>query len=298
MYDNYKMIKKQIKILNNSVQNNEPILIKNFLKNYDLKEIDKFINNQEMMNYPVFNILNYINLEKINFVNNFVKEIQENENYELNKSIKEIRIWMHDKGHKTKSHYDGNGIYVINLCLNGRKKFILSKPNSQITIPFINLTLFDTAIDKREFIVEKYDLFLIPSYWFHEVIALQDNTITININFINKNEKIDNHNLTKFKLHKFFNTPFTEEKIFNFIDTQKINPINFLFEYIKESFILILVITIIILIEKKFKIELMSKLMISLGSLTLFFGKKTLGMLNIFFYNFLIQYHALNFMIK
>ena len=79
---------------------------------------------------------------------------------------------------------------------------------------------------------------------------------------------------------------------------QKINPINFLFEYIKESFILILVITIIILIEKKFKIELMSKLMISLGSLTLFFGKKTLGMLNIFFYNFLIQYHALNFMIK
>ena len=43
MYDNYKMIKKQIKILNNSVQNNEPILIKNFLKNYDLKEIDKFI---------------------------------------------------------------------------------------------------------------------------------------------------------------------------------------------------------------------------------------------------------------
>lgn len=283
---------KHIDLINKYVKNNDPLLIKNFLKDYDLKQLNKIICN---CNTNKFDLFDFVNLEKIDYIKKLFKIIGNNENYKLNANIKEVRTWKHNKGHITKFHYDGNGINVINLCLSGKKKFILTKPNSQITIPFTNITMLNTAREQKEYIVEKYDLFLIPSYWFHKVIALEDNTQTININFINKNELIDPNNLMKLKLHQFFQTGLTKQKIFDFISDKSINPFVFAIEYIKESILLLLFISVIILMEKKYKIELINKLIILLGALTLIISKKTSGMLDIFYYNFAIQSKLLDF---
>lgn len=47
------------------------------------------------------------------------------------------------KNNITQWHYDGNGIDVINICFNCKKK-LLSEPNRQIVIPFTNITLLET----------------------------------------------------------------------------------------------------------------------------------------------------------
>jgi hypothetical protein len=290
-------MKTNIEKIINAIKDNKPILIKNFInKNTYKTEINNLLhelkNDKKIQLNPnkdnfLFKNFFYRDLKNYNFYTDINKSLSDNNFLECST---ESRIWMHKKNNLTKYHYDGNGINVINICLNGKKKFLLTKPNTQITLPFTNMSLMNTQNKVEEFIVEKYDLFLIPQFWFHEVLTMEENTVTLNVRIINKKCKIDNNNLMKYKLHNLFNTDMINEGIMNVANKQKISLINFCKHYFIESLLIILLITLCFIIQKTVNININGIVIIIISILTFLKGKESVGMLNIFSYNYIIQY--------
>ena len=231
-------------------------------------------------------------LDNYNFYKETKKELLKEKNFVCDP---QSRIWKHKKNNLTKFHYDGNGINVVNICLKGSKKFILTPPSSQTNIPFINLSLFNTSPkqDVKEFIVEKYDLFLIPSFWYHEVLTLEDNTTTVNLCITDKSCDIDNNNLMKYRFHSLFRTSMSNEPIINVAKNKKITVFNFSKEYLKESMLLILFISLCLILQQKTKINFNNIFLFLLRIITYFKGKESVGMLNIFSYNYSFLYMLL-----
>jgi hypothetical protein len=96
-----------------------------------------------------------------------------------------IRAWKHNKGNVTQWHYDGNGINIFNICISGRKRFYLSPPGSIPVLPLSNISLKTDIWDEQSVFVEigVSDMLYLPPYWFHKVITLEDNTLTVNYAF-------------------------------------------------------------------------------------------------------------------
>lgn len=90
------------------------------------------------------------------------------------------RFWEHNRGHVTRWHYDGDGVQVINICLSGSKKFDFSPPSSAITFPFTHIAMLEPTVI-QSVVINKGDILFFPSFWYHRVTCLQDDTITYNI---------------------------------------------------------------------------------------------------------------------
>jgi len=278
-----------------AIKKNKPLLIKNFLDNIykdEIKQLIKELNNNNNIEYNPLIKSFYKVLDKYNFYKNIKKGLLKEKNFVCDP---QSRIWRHKKDNLTKFHYDGNGINVINICLEGSKKFILTPPNSQINIPFINLSLHNTCKkdDIKEFIVEKNDLFLIPSFWYHEVLTLEDNTTTVNLCITDKKCDIDNNNLMKYKFHSLFRTAMINEPIIKVAKNKKITVFNFSKEYLKESMLLILFISLCLILQEKTKINFNNIFLVLLRIITYFKGKDSIGMLNVFSYNYSFLYMLL-----
>ena len=279
-----------------AIKKNKPLLIKNFINNTYKDEIKQLINELEKNNNIIqYNPLiksYYKTLDNYNFYKDTKKKLLKEKDFVCDP---QSRIWRHKKDNLTKFHYDGNGINVVNICLEGSKKFILTPPSSQTNIPFINLSLFNTSKkqDTKEFIVEKNDLFLIPSFWYHEVLTLEDNTTTVNLCITDKSCDIDNNNLMKYRFHSLFRTAMINEPIINVAKNKKITVYNFSKEYLKESMLLILFISLCLILQQKTKINFNNIFLIFLRIITYFKGKDSLGMLNVFSYNYSFLYMLL-----
>lgn len=90
------------------------------------------------------------------------------------------RFWQHDKGHITTWHFDGDGVQVINICLSGSKLFELASPCAGWVVPFTNVALISPNTE-QSVVINKGDVLFFPSFWFHKVTCLQNNTVTYNI---------------------------------------------------------------------------------------------------------------------
>jgi hypothetical protein len=280
-----------------AIKKNKPILIKNFIdtSSFYKSEIKNLLNELEKNKNIAFNPLiksYYKALDNYNFYKDTKKELLKEKNFVCDP---QSRIWRHKKDNLTKFHYDGNGINVVNICLEGSKKFILTPPSSQVNIPFINLSLFNNNKKEttKEFIVEKNDLFLIPSFWYHEVLTLEDNTTTVNLCITDKKCDIDNNNLMKYRFHSLFRTAMIKEPIINVAKNKKITVYNFTKEYLKESILLILFISLCLILQQKTKINFNNIFLVLLRIITFFKGKESIGMLNVFSYNYSFLYMLL-----
>ena len=234
------------------IKNNQPLFLKNYYdKNIyfeDFEELIKIVKYKKI-NPHKKNILikgaSYNDIDNNNLINNFRKILEKENNFIVNKKI---RSWIHNKDNITRYHYDGNAIDVVNICLKGKKLFKLTPPLTHSTYPFSNISIKNKSKIINEYILESGDILLIPSLWNHEVICLEDDTITINFNLTNKDIKLPNKNIMLYKLHNFFKTPMKNESISKIIKNNKISPRIFIINYIIESkfcFILSLLINII-----------------------------------------------------
>ncbi len=239
------------------IKENKPIFIKGFFSTSthteSIKEIIELFSKSNDKN-EFLKGSRYINCEKNEFVNGVVKKLKTNSHICLDERY---RVWNHEKNNITPWHYDGNGIDVINVCLRGKKLFLLSEPQSQITIPFTNITMFENNSFQHKYILEPGDLLLIPRFWFHKVISLKDNTTTINFNSTSDYNNIPSKYKMLFNLHKFFNTRMNLERICN-LPKLSIKFESFLYNLLSENiilFVLILVSRMILNVNFNFKIS-------------------------------------------
>ena len=194
--------------IKNHIDENRPCVIKNFYDN-DEKCINFYLSNiKNVENYKIGNVISY--LLKETCLNNFMSRL--NEQITLKKNT---RMWIHDKNNLTRWHYDGNGQNVINICLQGKKRFYLAPPNTIPVYPLSNIALPYVDWDGEYIDIEKYDLLFIPSYWFHKVLTLENKTITINHLFYHKNNNVfaSHRDLYLYTLHKYFNSYMCNEDI-------------------------------------------------------------------------------------
>lgn len=195
----------------------------------------------------------YIKSTDNKFINKISAELGECSNIKI---YDEYRVWNHNKNNITQWHYDGNGIDVINICFNGKKKFLLAEPNSQITFPFTNITILETHNKTYEYILEPGDLLLIPRFWFHKVITLKNETITMNFCLTNNHDTVPINLKMLYNVHNYFNTIMSKQNICSFPNLN-IKLHEFIYYYVKENIILfILFCSIRIILKKYFKISL------------------------------------------
>jgi dTDP-4-dehydrorhamnose 3,5-epimerase-like enzyme len=196
---------------NEHIEKNRPCVIKNFYNenDYCFKYYNKNINKGKEYNIGYLNV----NLMKTICLNNFMNEIDK-----LVKIRYDTRMWKHNKGNITQWHYDGNGQNVINICLSGSKRFYLAPPSSIPVYPLTNIAIDYNKWNSNHVDIEKYDLLYIPSYWFHKVITLKKNTVTINHLFYDKNNNLyaSHRDLYLYTLHQYLNSNMcTTNKICN-----------------------------------------------------------------------------------
>jgi dTDP-4-dehydrorhamnose 3,5-epimerase-like enzyme len=192
------------------IEKNRPCVIKNFYNENDkcYKYYIENINNvkEYKIGYaPVYSI-------KSRCLNNFMKEINK-----LTTIIDDTRMWKHNKGNTTPFHYDGNGQNVINICLSGSKRFYLAPPSSIPVYPLSNIAIHYNNWDSDYIDIEKGDLLYIPSYWFHKVVTLKNNTITVNHLFFHKNNNLyaSHRDLYLYTIHSYLNSSMCDNNICN-----------------------------------------------------------------------------------
>lgn len=101
-----------------------------------------------------------------------------------------MRLFMQPGGHITLPHYDGNSLHGLNQQVYGRKKWIITSPNTPLpNIPFMfaglvgkDFTYDANKYDFYEFETTPGDLLFLPRYWYHEVHSLGQ--VNLNINWV------------------------------------------------------------------------------------------------------------------
>ena len=99
-----------------------------------------------------------------------------------------MRIWVHRKGNVSSWHYDANIVNVFNVQVTGRKEWYLLSPETPISCyPFTNYAIMagdDDSLLKNKrytrFLLNEGDMLFIPALWFHKVIAVEDENISLN----------------------------------------------------------------------------------------------------------------------
>lgn len=236
------------------IEENKPIHIKNFYPDVKYKKsINEIIKLSKLSNNTnkFLKGSKYIKLKSNQFINDILRELNKNKNI---KATDEYRIWQHKKNNITPWHYDGNGIDVINICFTGKKKFLLAEPNSQITFSFTNLTILETNNKLHEFILEPGDLLLIPRFWFHKVISLENDTTTMNFCITNKyrNNNVPKNLKMLYNLHNLFKTRMSENELICSFPDISISFEDFIYYFLKENIILFILFLTLRLVLRKF----------------------------------------------
>lgn len=191
---------------NNYIYKNKPCIIKKFINNTNcsIYNFIRFVNDESMIkSYKIGNVPTFAR-DAVNLCNNHLVKGIENEMVVTDK----YRIWKHQKNNKTKWHYDGHGGDLYNLCIQGSKHFYLAPPGSFPVYPLSNIA-YDIEFKEKYLIkLNPYDMLYIPSYWFHKVITLEDNTINMNYTFFGNHNKMISSKRDRdlYTLHNIFNS--------------------------------------------------------------------------------------------
>ncbi len=279
-----------IEKINDGIKNNKPIMIKNFLRDYNV-DFESIINDiLDLSNADKHYYTNGVytkNLDSHQFIVDIKNKLNKDSNLIYNPKS---RYWIHPKGNYTNPHYDGDGTNVLNICLQGKKKFILSPPNSHMNFSFTNLSILDTSEQKYEYILEPNDLLLIPSFWYHEVYCLEESTITINIIFVDSNIKTPYPQKVKYFFHKLLDTSMNKKSKAIDLSTRHLNLSDFIFDYVFELVSLILIFLLFNFIGKKLNIYLNEIVLICLLLFALYTHYNYNGISIILTSNYLLIY--------
>ncbi|MCF2947737.1 cupin-like domain-containing protein [Paraglaciecola aquimarina] len=101
-----------------------------------------------------------------------------------------MRLFMQPAGHVTLPHYDGNSLHGLNQQITGKKRWIITSPNTPLpNIPFMfaglvgeNFTYSESEHDYMDFTTHSGDMLFLPRYWYHEVHSLEK--INLNMNWV------------------------------------------------------------------------------------------------------------------
>ena len=195
-----------IKFLNN----NQPFVIRNFLTSAIVSQYLSRINSANLKKYMIGTIPAYA-LERKDLAKNEYLDVYDANNDLIKSDI--IRVWKHHANNLTRWHFDGNGTDLLNISLQGKKRFYLAPPNTNaFMFPLTNIVINDFK-EKYMVEIEPGDMLFIPAYWFHKVLTLKDNTININYTlFDKKNRKhASSRDIQLFGLHNIFNTNMDKE---------------------------------------------------------------------------------------
>lgn len=240
-----------MELLTQHINSNKPLFIKNFLLRYDFDRenlLNELLNTNSANKHYYSNGVYDKKLDNYEFIKNIKNDINHEDNYVYTDNI---RYWIHKKNNLTIYHYDGDGTNVINLCIKGKKKFVLTAPNSHLNFSFSNISLFNLSKINHEYILEENDLLLIPSFWYHTVLCMENNTVTFNICFIDKKSIIPDKQKLKYYFHKYLNTSMNKSEIINIAMEQKYNIFSFAEQYTIELISLILIFIFLETIGKK-----------------------------------------------
>uniref|UniRef100_A0A6C0BF16 JmjC domain-containing protein n=1 Tax=viral metagenome TaxID=1070528 RepID=A0A6C0BF16_9ZZZZ len=168
---------------------NKPCIVNNFFddKSCNIKNIKKHIElwGDEKAKYNIGNVTSYRTPYEDICDNPMTEGLLNNDSIIFEKRT--LRVWKHNKGNLTKWHYDGNGIDIFNVCVQGAKTFYLSTPNSLPVYPLSNIVIDYDFAETYKVTLLPTQMLYIPAYWFHKVVTLEDNTININYSFFNRN---------------------------------------------------------------------------------------------------------------
>jgi hypothetical protein len=192
------------------ISTNKPCVVRGFFSPDIVKHYVGEIKNKNLTRYLIGNVVSeYFEKTKMPF-NDYLDAYQRDENL-LHCNV--IRVWRHNKNNLTRWHYDGNGADLLNISLQGKKRFYLAPPNALPVYPFTNIAWKYDFKETHVVEIEPGDMLFLPAYWFHKVLTLEDNTININYIMYNKNNKkiASKRDQELFALHNLFNTSMDKE---------------------------------------------------------------------------------------
>lgn len=226
----YNQIFKNIKI-------NEPIFIKNFFRDDEYQESIKEIIDLVAPSNGSTLLRSKNNL----LINTFLKKIKKNEHIKVSD---DFEVSHYKKNDLVYYHYNLIGVDEINTCFGGKILFILTKPNSQLTYPFTNLTMFAPNNEEYKYVLEPKDLLLIPRFWFYSVISLKNKTVRLNFHLTTNYDNVPANFKMLYNLHKLFNTHMKNVPICNFPNLS-ISKVDFILFFLKENILLFILILIL-----------------------------------------------------
>lgn len=255
------------------INKNEPFIISDFIENYNndikysnnsLKDNISFEENAPKCS--INNLLNFFNTsekkcgfncyqknkkKKIICSNSILNKFFKNKRFIFHKGI---RIWENKKGKFTADHFDFFGQGNFNICLKGKKKFFLAKPNTFNVLPNTNLSInVDKSKYNYEVILKPKEMLYIPPFWHHRVYTLE-NSFNFNIFYWDYNQKFTNANKSYLMLHKILNTKIYKEsgyiKIFKNENPYTLNTLKF---FILNNFLIIIISNLLL---NKFNLNL------------------------------------------
>jgi hypothetical protein len=108
----------------------------------------------------------------------FVKKIMNRNEFAVRETP--MRVFMQPGGHITLPHYDGNSLHGLNQQLLGKKRWIITSPNTPLPCtPFMFTALVGTDFhydpeqyDFYDFVTQPGDIVFVPKYNMHEVHSL------------------------------------------------------------------------------------------------------------------------------
>ena len=117
-----------------------------------------------------------------------VKSVLDRQDMSVRKSP--MRLFMQPRGHVTLPHYDGNSLHGFNQQVIGKKKWIVTSPNTPLpNIPFMFASLVGKnfkynlrVYDFYEFETVPGDLIFLPRYMVHEVHSMEP--VNLNLNWV------------------------------------------------------------------------------------------------------------------
>ncbi len=244
----------------NYVQKNKPCVIRNFFqkdandkKQCSIRSVIQSVHNKEsnkkLIEYTIGNVRAY-DAEWDYCSHVFIDYLKNDKDLIVRDNM---RTWKHNKGNLTQWHYDGDGADLLNICLQGSKRFYLARPGKFFTMPLTNLTIPQIHYDE-EYLTELYegDMLYIPAFWFHKVLTLENDSLNVNVKFYNKHliKFASKRDIDVYHIHSLLNTEMcTKNAVCSITDTAPRNLLRAFFTFFIEmipAFILYTIFAMVI----------------------------------------------------
>lgn len=255
------------------LKNNRPCVVRGFLSPEDVQMYLDHINSTNLKRYMIGNVPAYV-MDKTDLAQNDYLDAFQEEPTLLHANY--IRVWKHNAKNLTRWHYDGNGADLLNISLQGKKRFYLAPPNSLPVYPLSNIAWRYDFKETHIVEIEAGDMLFLPAYWFHKVLTLKNDTININYTMYNK----ENHKYASlrdkeiFGLHNMFGTSMDKEILSVY---QNENSVACLARGLYEILVFIAIFVIFYAASRKYKQFWMIKTLLLVGlisGLYLYFNKE------------------------